>query len=265
MRERVVDELQRIERQYGVRVLLAVESGSRAWGFASPDSDYDVRFIYNHHRDWYISVAESRDVIEEMLPGDLDVSGWDLRKTLRLFGKCNIALNEWLGSPIVYWQAPTFREQLLQLMPSYFNPVAGLHHYRSMAVRTLEENLEGERIGIKKLFYVLRPLLACRWIERKRSQPPTLFHAMMDDELVSPEERIWIEGLLKRKADAREADPVAVNGARVNCIRGELERYGSMSMSPPVPSSGSKDELDGLLRRWVVTHDAPPSFPLPGR
>jgi uncharacterized protein len=144
MRERVVDELQRIERQYGVRVLLAVESGSRAWGFASPDSDYDVRFIYNHHRDWYISVAESRDVIEEMLPGDLDVSGWDLRKMLRLFGKCNIALNEWLGSPIVYCQAPTFREQLLRLMPSHFNPVAGLHHYRSMAVRTLEENLEGE-------------------------------------------------------------------------------------------------------------------------
>ena len=198
-----------------------------------------------------------------MLPGDLDVSGWDLRKMLRLFGKCNIALNEWLGSPIVYCQAPTFREQLLRLMPSHFNPVAGLHHYRSMAVRTLEENLEGERIGIKKLFYVLRPLLACRWIERKRSQPPTLFHAMMDDELVSPEERTWIEGLLKRKADAREADPVAVNGARVNCIRAELERYGSMSMSPAALSSGSKDELDGLLRRWVVTHDAPPS-PQPG-
>jgi predicted nucleotidyltransferase len=263
MRERVIDELQRIERQYGVRVLLAVESGSRAWGFASPDSDYDVRFIYNHHRDWYISVAESRDVIEEMLPGDLDVSGWDLRKTLRLFGKCNIALNEWLGSPIVYWQAPTFREQLLQLMPSYFNPVAGLHHYRSMAVRTLEENLQGERIGIKKLFYVLRPLLACRWIERKRSPPPTLFHAMMDDELVAPEERIWIEALLKRKADALEAEPVAVNDARVDRIRAELERYGSMSISPAVPPSGSKDELDGLLRCWVVTHDAPPC-PQPG-
>jgi predicted nucleotidyltransferase len=194
----------------------------------------------------------------EMLPGDLDVSGWDLRKTLRLFGRCNLALNEWLGSPIVYWQAPTFREQLLQLVPSYFNPVAGLHHYRSMAVRTLEENLEGGRIGIKKLFYVLRPLLACRWIERKRSQPPTWFHGLMDDELVSPEERIWIEGLLKRKGDAREAEPVVVNDARADGIRAELERYGSMSMSPTVPYSGSKDELDGVLRRWVVTHDAAP-------
>ena len=105
---------------------------------------------------------------------------------------------------------------------------------------------------------VLRPLLACRWIERKRSQPPTLFHAIMDDELVSPEERIWIEGLLKHKAEAHEAEPVAVNDARVNCIRAELERYGSMLMSPAALSSGSKDELDGLVRRWVVTHDAPP-------
>ena len=89
-------------------------------------------------------------------------------------------------------------------------------------------------------------------------QAPTLFHALMDDELVSPEERIWIEGLLKRKADARKAEPVAVNDARVNCIRAELERYGWMSMSGAAPSSGSKDELDGLLRRWVVTNDALP-------
>ena len=260
MRERIVDELRRIERQYDVRVLLAVESGSRAWGFASADSDYDVRFVYNHHRDWYVSVAESRDVIEEMLPGDLDVGGWDLRKTLRLFGKCNLALNEWLGSPIVYSEAPTFREQLVRRMPCYFNPIAGLHHYRSMAVRALEENLEGERIGIKKLFYVLRPLLACRWIEKKRSQPPTLFYALMDEEFVSPDERIWIEGLLKRKADAREAEPVAVNDARAECIRAELERYGSISIAPTNPPPGSKDDLDRLLRHWVVTHDAPPDL-----
>ena len=88
-----------------MRVLLAVESGSRAWGFASPDSDYDVRFIYVHEPGWYLTVFESRDVIEKMLPGELDVSGWDLRKSLRLFSKCNLALNEWLGSPVVYVEA----------------------------------------------------------------------------------------------------------------------------------------------------------------
>src|SRR2546428_11638268 len=112
MKQRVLHELDRIERQHKIRNLLAVESGSTAWGFASPDSDYDVRFIYAHKQDWYLSVFEGRDVIEKMLPERLDISGWDLRKTLRLFSKCNLALNEWLGSPVIYSEAPEFRSRL---------------------------------------------------------------------------------------------------------------------------------------------------------
>src|SRR5262249_9363242 len=112
MREYILNELSRIEKEHDVRVLMAVESGSRAWGFASPDSAYDVPFIYVHNRDWYLSVFEGRDTIEEMLPQSLDLSGWDLRKTLRLFSNCNLALNEWLGSPIVYSEVPDFRQRL---------------------------------------------------------------------------------------------------------------------------------------------------------
>ena len=140
MKERVIRELKRIEQEYGVRVLLAVESGSRAWGFASPDSDYDVRFIYAHPKDWYISVMEERDVIEEMLPGDLDVSGWDLRKALRLFAKCNLALNEWIGSPMTYFAIDEFRAQIAALIPRYFNPIAAIHHYRSTAATAFRDN-----------------------------------------------------------------------------------------------------------------------------
>ena len=92
--ERVLD---RIERRHNVRILLTVESGSRAWGFASPDSDYDVRFVYAHERDWYLSVFEKRDVIEEMLEDRLDINGWDLRKALRLLYRSNPPLLEWLG------------------------------------------------------------------------------------------------------------------------------------------------------------------------
>jgi predicted nucleotidyltransferase len=124
MKDRVLQELSRIESQHGVRILLGVESGSRAWGFASPDSDYDVRFIYVHEEAWYLSVFERRDVIEEMLPERLDINGWDLRKTLRLFSKCNLALNEWLGSPITYSEIPGFRNRLLQLIADHFNPIA---------------------------------------------------------------------------------------------------------------------------------------------
>src|SRR5256712_12329607 len=117
MKQRVLHELDRIERQHKIRNLLAVESGSTAWGFASPDSDYDVRFIYAHERDWYLSIFEDRDVIEKMLPDGLDVNGWDLRKSFRLFSKCNLALNEWLGSPIVYSEVSGFRERFLRMIP----------------------------------------------------------------------------------------------------------------------------------------------------
>jgi predicted nucleotidyltransferase len=251
VKERVLEELRRIEQEHGVRVLLAVESGSRAWGFASPDSDYDVRFVYAHPRDWYISIDEPRDVIEEMLPGNLDVSGWDLRKTLRLFAKCNLALNEWLGSPMIYDEVPHFREQLRALLPGFFNPIAGLHHYRSMASRALEEGLQGNHIRIKKLFYVLRPLLACRWIECNRSQPPTLFADLLTPELVATEERAWIEDLRRRKTDANEAEPVSLDAARAASLRAELERYQSTAAHLTTPCSGVKSALDALLRNWV--------------
>lgn len=135
MKDRVLEELARIEREHHIRVLLAVESGSRAWGFASPGSDYDVRFIYVHRRDWYLSVFEQRDVIEEMLPGDLDISGWDLRKSLRLFSKCNLALNEWFGSPLIYSEIAEFRAQLAALIPSYFNPIAGMFRSESVELK----------------------------------------------------------------------------------------------------------------------------------
>src|SRR5262245_59396847 len=154
MKERVLSELQRIERDNRVRVLLAIESGSRAWGFASPDSDYDVRFVYVNRREWYLSVFERRDVIEEMLPGDLDINGWDLRKALRLFAKCNFSFNEWLLSPQTYLEVSSFREQLVQLIPQFFNPIAGIHHYRKTADSSLKDNFSAGRIKIKKLFYV---------------------------------------------------------------------------------------------------------------
>lgn len=251
MKVRVRDELSRIEREHDVRVLLAVESGSRAWGFASPDSDYDVRFVYAHRRDWYLSVFEQRDVIEEMLPGDLDVSGWDLRKTLRLFAKCNLALNEWLGSPLIYREIPEFRTQLSALIPSFFNPVAAIHHYRSMAEGSFNDNFADGQIRIKKLFYVLRPLLACRWIEKTLSQPPTEFAALVAAEWVSADERQWIADLLKTKQDAAERQQVALEAFRADAIRKELAYYESAASLVPGPSKSAVDSLDRVLREWT--------------
>ncbi len=81
--------LAEIEAQENVRIVYACESGSRAWGFPSSDSDYDVRFIYLHPLEWYLSIEKRRDVIERPITGVLDVNGWDLRKALQLFRKSN--------------------------------------------------------------------------------------------------------------------------------------------------------------------------------
>jgi uncharacterized protein len=252
MRERVLQELLRIERQNNVRILLAVESGSRAWGFASPDSDYDVRFVYAHERDWYLSVFEDRDVIEEMLPDRLDINGWDLRKSLRLFSKCNLALNEWLGSPIVYSEVPGFRERFLRMIPRYFNPIGAMHHYRSMADRAITEHLIDGQIAIKKLFYVLRPLLVCRWIRHTVAQPPTEFERLTLSAWVTAEEKAWIASLLEQKSVAAEAHTVTLDEDRATRIRSELDRYESEAGVLPVQRESNVTGLDTFFRDFVL-------------
>ncbi len=251
MKEKILEALRNVELESGVRVLLAVESGSRAWGFASPDSDYDVRFVYAHPRDWYLSVFEERDVIEQMLPGDLDVSGWDLRKTLRLFSKCNLALNEWLGSPVMYLAMPGFRAELLALLPKYFNPIAGTYHYLRMAQAAFEGHFREGEIGIKKMFYVLRPLFACRWIEHTRTQPPTEFGRLVASDWVSEEERRWVAALLERKASAKEAEPIRLDDAHAAALRSEIARHAALASAFEGPEKAPHDDLDLLLRRWV--------------
>jgi predicted nucleotidyltransferase len=220
-------------------------------GFGSPDSDYDIRFIYAHRPDWYLSVFEARDVIEEMLPDQLDVSGWELRKALRLFSKCNLALNEWLGSPITYSEVSDFRRQLLDLIPYYFNPIAAIYHYRSMADRVLSEHLVDDHISIKKIFYVLRPLLACRWIQRTASQPPTEFQELLLADCVTADERQWIEYLLEQKRTAAEAHPLQLDQRRIDSIRSELRRYETAETLVQAPERKPAVELNVVLRQWI--------------
>jgi predicted nucleotidyltransferase len=187
-----------------------------------------------------------------MLPDRLDISGWDLRKSLRLFSKCNLALNEWLGSPIVYLEAPGFRERFLRMIPNYFNPIGAMHHYRSMADRAINEHLADGQIAIKKLFYVLRPLLACRWIRHTVAQPPTEFEKLTLREWVSAEERTWIAGMLEQKNVAAEADTVTLDADKAARIRSELDRHEAEARDLPVHRESNTTELDEFFRDFVV-------------
>ena len=182
MREKIQEQLRRIEEAENIKILLAVESGSRAWGFASPDSDYDVRFIYIRRLEDYLRLGAIRDVIELPIDDVLDINGWDLQKTLKLLHKSNPTLFEWFSSPIVY-QKTEFADKFRDLMMHYFSSKKTLYHYVSMAEGNYREYLKGDLVRAKKYFYVLRPVLACQWILDRGTPPPMLFSELLKAEL----------------------------------------------------------------------------------
>jgi len=202
----IARELRRIEQAYDVRVLYACESGSRAWGFASHDSDYDVRFIYVHSRDWYLSIEDRRDVIEEPIGENLDLSGWELRKALRLLRKSNPPLLEWLKSPVVYAWDEEFVSEFRQLAEWYYSPARCFQHYLHMAFGNARDYLKQDQVWTKKYLYVLRPLLACRWIEYNLGQVPMLFDELVAGVVEDADVRAAIANLVARKKAGAELD-----------------------------------------------------------
>ena len=178
----ILEKLCEIEKREGVEILHAVESGSRAWGFPSPDSDYDVRFIYLRPREHYLRLDKVRDVIEWQLDETLDINGWDLQKALRLVHKSNPTVFEWRSSPIVYKTTGKWQE-ISEVTGEYFNKREALYHYLNIARGNYRAYLTGERVRLKKYFYVLRPLLACKWILAEGTPPPMPFGTLMEKYL----------------------------------------------------------------------------------
>jgi predicted nucleotidyltransferase len=205
MREQVLACLAELEQRHDVTVLFACESGSRGWGFASPDSDYDVRFIYVNRLPWYLTVEPRRDVIEQPISGELDVNGWDLRKALQLMRESNPTLLEWLRSPIVYCEDAEAMQRFRALAETAFSNVRAYHHYVSMAKKNLREHLLGEVVRYKKYLYVLRPLLAARWIRERGGVPPMRFAELAQATLTDPALIDEINRLLEVKMRAGEA------------------------------------------------------------
>ena len=175
----IQEKLSQIEKDHAVTILYAVESGSRAWGFESSDSDYDVRFIYAHNTKWYLNILPKKDVIEYPIIGEFDYSGWDLRKTMFLVNKSNPVFFEWLRSPIVYYKDNYFYEIMQQLSKEYFSPIASVYHYLHMASGNFRQFLQTDEVKTKKYFYVLRPILACMWIENYKESPPMEFEKLL--------------------------------------------------------------------------------------
>jgi len=198
--ERIQKELARIEEQYRIRILLAVESGSRSWGFESPDSDYDVRFIYAHPLDWYLSIQQRPDTIRLPFDGCLDIAGWDVRKSLRLFRGMNPSLIEWLTAPLIYREFGSFADKARDLARRHYSKKAGASHYLSMAEDNFKTFIQDrQRVNLKKYLYVLRPLVNILWLTVKDDLIPMSFAETLAEVSMSAEAQQAIRDLLDRK------------------------------------------------------------------
>lgn len=249
MHARIIEELERFEREQDVTVLYAVESGSRAWGFVSKDSDWDCRFIYIHRPDWYLSIEDHRDVIEEMLPGDLDLSGWELRKALRLFRKSNPPLMEWLRSPIVYFENEQVMRRWRSMVDVYCSPERAFWHYLHMAGGNFRDYLVGDEVWLKKYLYVLRPMLACRYIERRGAWVPMEFATVVAETVDDPALRAEIDALVARKMEGEELRKGPRNEVIDGFIRSELARLQTV-----VPKDATRPPVQPLNEffRWCL-------------
>ena len=206
MKEKILSSIREIESQENAVIFYACESGSRAWGFPSRDSDYDVRFLYLRPIDWYLSIEEKRDVIERPINDQLDVSGWDLKKALELFRKSNPPLLEWLDSPIIYQEKFSIASQMRELAKTYYSPSACVYHYLHMAQGNSQNYIKGDRVWRKKYFYILRPILAIKWIEQGYGVAPTSFGVLLEQIIPSGELKDRINELIELKSKGDELD-----------------------------------------------------------
>ena len=255
IKEEILRRLKATEKEHNVRILLAVESGSRAWGFESPNSDYDVRFIYAHPKDWYIDVnlEDKRDVIEYPVVDDIDLNGWDIRKALKLYWKSNPAFVEWIQSPAIYIEEGCFAPSARELLPSIYSYEKGIYHYRSMAKTNYRGHLKTDLVSLKKYFYVLRPLLAVKWLEKYKQAAPIEFEKVL--ELIPDRKPLLdaILSLLEKKKASLEKERLPPIPVLNEFIETELERLESFNLNT-VDSDIEMNHLNTLFHKILDEH-----------
>ena len=252
MREIILGKLDRIEDEHRVRILFAIESGSRAWGFPSPDSDFDARFVYVHDVDWYLSIAPGRDVIELPIEGDLDINGWDLKKALGLMRKSNPVLLEWLQSPVRYrWNAEAC-QQLIAFAETLSHQIPCHHHYRKLCQNNWQAHFsDKDSVPIKKYFYAIRPAMVLRWLRMKPDSIPPMDVQSLADGINMPEAVTQaLNTLLARKSETREIGKSRRIDVLDEFIQSELAACVDF-VTAPAGTTHTDDAADVLFRRLI--------------
>ena len=250
MKEKIQRYLTQLEKDNKIEILLACETGSRAWGFPSPDSDYDIRIIYKHQKDWYLGLVEEKDSLVEFYENnEIDISGWDFRKCLRLLIKSNPALLERIQSPIIYLAKPGFLMEINSLSNQFYSRISTLHHYLGMAKKALSEINELEEYKLKKFFYALRAATACLWILEKEEKPPIEFRIMLDELKIDPIIKVRIQELISLKATISESYLHQGEPAIFNFIHKSLNKAESEAKELPASKGKVKD-----LNHFFIKH-----------
>ncbi len=258
-RAEILSQLDEIEQAEEVRFLFAIESGSRAWGFPSPDSDYDVRFVYAHSVDWYLSIHPGRDVIERPLAGDWDVNGWDIKKALGLLLKPNPVLLEWLSSPVRYRWNDDICKKLISFSQRVAHGNACLNHYRRLGERQWATYIDGrDAISLKKYLYVVRPALAIRWTRMHPEViPPMNFQALMDGTDLNTDVTKRLAHLLEEKSKSKEMGDGSREPLIDDLVMSEFSQAREIALTLKPDKTDLRPAADRLFREIikVTNHD----------
>jgi uncharacterized protein len=257
--EHILKVLKQIEKEYDVKILYACESGSRAWGFPSSDSDYDVRFIYVHQKEWYLSIDQRRDVLEVpkhdklsiQVEKILDLNGWELTKALRLFRKSNPPLLEWLHSNIVYYQESSIINKMKELESQIFSPFSGIHHYLKMAKGNYRDYLNRDEVKIKRYFNIFRPLLAAKWMEKHHAFPPITFTQLVEGTLPTSEIRKVLVEIINLKMAGEVLDQNPRTALINSFVETEIEHLEKYVREVSVNKSDQTEALNQLFRETL--------------
>lgn len=220
MKTNINKKLEQLSQTNEIEILFAVESGSRAWGFASPDSDYDIRFVFKHKSEWYLNLWEQKDTLEFMTKEDLDGSGWDIKKTCKLMAKSNVSVFEWLFSPIVYQSNEIILKELQTIAQYQFNPVAGFYHYHSMSQR-FESSFTDNSMTLKHFFYALRSTLCAEWIIKEETIPPVPFKDLLIN--IPSNIKSEIDKLIIIKSTSLESDKYDINVELIDFVQQKIK------------------------------------------
>lgn len=250
MEEVIKRKLEDISLKENIKIIYACESGSRAWGFASNDSDYDVRFIYIRPLEDYLAIDDIKDTLEFPINDVLDLSGWDIRKALKLFRNSNPVLFEWLQSPIIYSENLSFRGLLSTYLNEYFSLRAGLHHYLGMTINPLKNDLQEQDVKAKKYCYALRSVLSCKWIREKQTVPPMEFKILRMLISDRPELNKQIDYILERKMNDDEKLLIPRVDMINDFIEAEIKLADEFAQTVD-RKQGDTEKLNGIFRTML--------------